>query len=122
VEELYDHENDPGEWTNLAGTPEHKAIKEQLKKQVFDIVHAPKPMPKVQSVQPKPEKKWDWFGTLDTNKDQGVTEGEWLTWNKKSDMKKGENFNEEQHRKYFAQRDGNDDGVMTRAELEASQK
>jgi iduronate 2-sulfatase len=43
VEELYDHKNDPREWTNLAGSPEHKAIKEQLKKQVFDIVDAPKP-------------------------------------------------------------------------------
>ncbi|MCW0217305.1 MAG: sulfatase [Prosthecobacter sp.] len=29
-EELYDHENDPHEWTNLAGQPEHDAVKAEL--------------------------------------------------------------------------------------------
>jgi arylsulfatase A-like enzyme len=31
AEELYDHYNDPHEWTNLAGNPEYKAIVEQLR-------------------------------------------------------------------------------------------
>jgi len=30
TEELYDHENDPLEWTNLAGKPEHAQLKEKL--------------------------------------------------------------------------------------------
>lgn len=29
-EELYDHDNDPGEWTNLAGNPQHAAAKAEL--------------------------------------------------------------------------------------------
>lgn len=29
-EELYDHQNDPHEWTNLAGKPEHVGLKEKL--------------------------------------------------------------------------------------------
>src|SRR5436190_1655003 len=33
-EELYDHERDPHEWTNLAGALEHAAIKAQLRRQL----------------------------------------------------------------------------------------
>ncbi|HRJ07750.1 MAG TPA: sulfatase [Prosthecobacter sp.] len=29
-EELYDHDNDPNEWTNLASLPEHEAVKKEL--------------------------------------------------------------------------------------------
>ncbi|WP_299430102.1 sulfatase [uncultured Maribacter sp.] len=32
TQELYDHSNDPNEWTNVAGNPEHKATMEELKK------------------------------------------------------------------------------------------
>jgi hypothetical protein len=28
-EELYDHRTDPNEWTNLAGSKEHAAVKQQ---------------------------------------------------------------------------------------------
>jgi len=31
-EELYDHEKDPNEWTNLAGRPEFAAVKASLAK------------------------------------------------------------------------------------------
>jgi arylsulfatase A-like enzyme len=30
TEELYDHEHDPMEWTNLAGKPEHESVKKEL--------------------------------------------------------------------------------------------
>jgi len=30
TEELYDHESDPMEWTNLAGKPEHESVKKEL--------------------------------------------------------------------------------------------
>ncbi len=30
-EELYDHDVDPNEWTNLAGNPAHAAVKDQLR-------------------------------------------------------------------------------------------
>ena len=33
-EELYDHSQDPNEWTNLAGKPEHQAAKERLAKMI----------------------------------------------------------------------------------------
>jgi choline-sulfatase len=29
-EELYDHQTDPHEWTNLASVPEHAALKKEL--------------------------------------------------------------------------------------------
>ncbi|VGO11978.1 Arylsulfatase [Pontiella desulfatans] len=118
VEELYDHENDPREWKNLANSPEHQAIRKQLNQQVFSLVNetAIRQQPQTKPVTPK--KKWDWFTALDSNKDDRVTEGEWLTWNKKSAVKKGEAFNETQQKTYFAERDTNGDGWLTRQELE----
>ncbi len=38
MEELYDHENDPHEWTNLASNPEFRQQKEKLKRQLFERV------------------------------------------------------------------------------------
>lgn len=37
-EELYDHETDPNEWTNLAGNPEFSTVKEELSDQ-FDALN-----------------------------------------------------------------------------------
>jgi len=37
-EELYDHRNDPHEWTNLASNPEFKQQKEKLKRQMAELV------------------------------------------------------------------------------------
>jgi len=123
VEELYDHENDPREWTNLAGSPEHAAIKQQLNTQMQAMIGPIKKTSSALKAAPAPaKKKWDWFSNLDANKDGGVTEGEWLTWSRKSATKKGESYNEDQQRNYFAGRDGNDDGIMTRVELESSSK
>ena len=39
-EELYDHENDPNEWTNLAGMPDYAKIKEQLRQELLGILRA----------------------------------------------------------------------------------
>jgi len=39
-EELYDHNKDPNEWTNLANHPEHKALKEKLQ-EFLPTVNAP---------------------------------------------------------------------------------
>ena len=39
-EELYDHENDPNEWTNLAGMPNYEKIKEQLRQELLGILRA----------------------------------------------------------------------------------
>jgi len=38
-EELYDHENDPYEWHNLADDPAHDALKESLRTQLLAMVH-----------------------------------------------------------------------------------
>ena len=37
-EELYDHQNDPYEWTNLADEPEHQAKKQALKAGMLEII------------------------------------------------------------------------------------
>ena len=66
---------------------------------------------------------WDWFGELDKNGDNQVTESEWLAWSERGRRrKKGKPYKEENHQKYFKKRDGNGDGIMTREELEASKK
>jgi iduronate 2-sulfatase len=38
AEELYDHESDSREWTNLADSLEHKAIKEKLRREMGDLI------------------------------------------------------------------------------------
>jgi arylsulfatase A-like enzyme len=52
VEELYDHASDPREWTNLAGSPEHAAIKRQLSKQMSGMIG---PMKKQSTAKPASE-------------------------------------------------------------------
>ena len=37
AEELYDHDTDPHEWTNLAVSPEHKAIKTSLYEMMLEM-------------------------------------------------------------------------------------
>jgi len=39
-EELYDHDEDPHEWTNLAGNPKHSKTQEQLRKALTAILRA----------------------------------------------------------------------------------
>lgn len=42
-EELYDHQHDPREWTNLAGNPEHDAVKKELKAKVDRVIASKNP-------------------------------------------------------------------------------
>jgi arylsulfatase A-like enzyme len=123
VEELYDHESDPREWTNLAGSPGHAAIKQQLKEQMYEMIG---PMEKKNAASKAAagttEKKWDWFTGLDSNKDGAVTEAEWVAWSRQSASKKGWDFNEEQAQKQFAKHDADGNGLMTREELDAGRK
>ena len=37
-EELYDHDNDPNEWTNLAGSPEYTAVRKALNEEILRII------------------------------------------------------------------------------------
>ena len=41
-EELYDHDNDPNEWTNLAGRPKYAKIAKHLRKELMKILRATK--------------------------------------------------------------------------------
>jgi iduronate 2-sulfatase len=45
VEELYDHGSDPREWTNLADSPEHTAVKEKLHREMGDLIGPMKRFP-----------------------------------------------------------------------------
>ncbi|MDF7823902.1 sulfatase-like hydrolase/transferase [Pontiellaceae bacterium B12227] len=125
TEELYDHENDPREWTNLENSPEHAAVKKMLNKQMFDLIGPMKKFP-VDGGNPaagsKPASKWDWFGTLDRDKDGKVTEAEWLQWSSHSAQKKGRKYSGKKARQEFKRHDANNDGLITRAELDASIK
>ena len=38
-EELYDHKNDPHEWTNLANNKKYEKTKTQLRKELRSILH-----------------------------------------------------------------------------------
>ena len=38
AEELYDHDNDPNEWTNLAAAEEHAAVKAELKRKLLSML------------------------------------------------------------------------------------
>ncbi len=83
-EELYDHRNDPNEWTNLADNPEYAALKKKLAAQLDLMV--PKTTPRAKPDGPaKPataksdaeqwkDKYFGWHPDADTNGD-GV-----LTW------------------------------------------
>ena len=38
-EELYDHQTDPNEWTNLSGNPKLKDVKDQLHEEMMSILY-----------------------------------------------------------------------------------
>ncbi|TWT84052.1 Choline-sulfatase [Planctomycetes bacterium CA13] len=123
VEELYDHDSDPREWNNLAGSPELAAVKQELKRQMFAMIDSTKI--RTVSAEAAPEAQnnnWDWFNTLDANRNKQVTKDEWLAWHKKSAARKGKPYEEDVPSEYFEELDGNNDGIMTREELEAGKR
>jgi len=42
-EEMYDHDKDPNEWTNLAGNPKYAAIHKQLRNELIKMLGAKAP-------------------------------------------------------------------------------
>jgi len=124
AEELYDHESDPHEWTNLAARPEYAEIKRRLAREMKAMIGPIKKIPAATVRENKTrlnKGKWDWFTALDANKDKVVTEAEWLAWSKKAQAKKGKTYHESAAKKSFASRDADGDGKITRVELEAGQ-
>ncbi len=111
-EELYDHDNDPYEWKNLADSPEFSSIKKQL---VARLVELRGP------TAPAVAAPWDWFKAVDENKNGRITEAEWLAWSRQSDENNNRTFDPAARKKRFIAIDANRDGSVTRAELEASQ-
>jgi len=115
-EELYDHDKDPHEWNNLASQPEYAEIKKSLYAKMRAI------QGDMQIIEP-PKKasfgKWDWFKAIDTNRDQKITMVEWLHWSKNADQRNDRIYNKQEKTKNFHNRDKNDDGYMSRAELES---
>ncbi len=101
-EELYDHRNDPYEWTNLAANPEYAEIKTKLAKQLESMV--PKTTPKTEpkkkaaakSTKGKTEdelwkdKYFGWHPDADTNKDGELTWAEYKAHKDALDEKKAE--------------------------------
>jgi hypothetical protein len=39
TEELYDHQNDPYEWKNLAGDDNYQGKKQELQQDMFEIIN-----------------------------------------------------------------------------------
>ncbi|WP_146401573.1 sulfatase-like hydrolase/transferase [Planctomycetes bacterium CA13] len=133
--QLYNLEEDIGEQNNIASLhPEKIQQLEKLRRQwdselieprFLGLIHTPEWQAKLKRQRAAKEKgasEWDWFKSLDKNKDGEVTKDEWLSWHKGSAARKGELYREEVTRKYFAQLDGNSDEIITRDELETREK
>lgn len=56
TEELYDHENDPWEWTNLAGKPEHAAVIAEHREWLPQAKPRPKPVVSKPARKPAPRR------------------------------------------------------------------
>jgi len=56
-EELYDHRNDPYEWTNLVGRPEHVAVQRRLAAQLPAEEAANAPSEPAKKAKQKPDRR-----------------------------------------------------------------
>lgn len=123
---LYDLKEDPHEWNNLGNDPQHQNLIADFKQKLTTVPwNSPdgKPTASTKPSNEEPKQEWDWFTTLDKNKDKQVTETEWLNRAKskaEKDQKKGNGkpYNEAQAKKAFTRIDTNADGKITREELE----
>lgn len=118
AEELYDHDNDPHEWTNLEKSPEHAEIKKEMGEILIKMLGPDKAFSSIK----KTKVEWNWFDAINTDADEQITPEEWATWNRGEAKKKGWEFNEEKIRANFESRDANGNGTLTRKELDESTK
>lgn len=105
-EELYDHRNDPNEWTNLATNPEYAVVKKKLRAQLEAVVGEPLGQwkTKVESAQKAEPKKNDGktgFERSDANSDGLVSLKEWLA------DKQNPDFATQRFRDFDTDNDGN---------------
>jgi len=134
--ELYNLEEDIGEQNDLANQyPERVQQLDALRKQwdselieprFLGLIHTPEWRAKTQRQQKAAKQKgareWDWFAALDANKDGVVTEEEWVDWTMREAKRKGRNTTVEKQKEYFAGRDSDGNGTITREELNASMR
>ncbi|MEA2068955.1 MAG: sulfatase-like hydrolase/transferase, partial [Verrucomicrobiota bacterium] len=130
--QLYNVAEDIGEENDIAQQhPEKLQRLEELRVQwdsqlveprFLGLIHTPEWQEKLRKKKKasKGKSTWDWFGAMDRNKDGTVTEDEWIKWSKTEAGRRGRSYNEALQKEKYAGRDGNGDGVMTRAELDAS--
>ena len=111
-EELYDHDKDPHEWKNLAGSPEFAPVKKVMNQKIEAM------QGEMKTIKP-PKSEWDWFRAVDTDRDNKITLDEWLKWSKGSDRRNKRKYDKEQRKRVFKKRDTDGDGFMSRKELEA---
>ncbi len=129
---LYNLEKDIGEKNDIAGQhPEKVQQLEQMRKkwdseliepQFPGAINSPEWQAqikqwKAEEAREKAAKRWDWFAALDADRDGLVTEKEWVDRETKSS---GSATTLERQKHYFAERDLNGNGTITREELDAS--
>jgi len=133
--ELYNLEDDIGEQNDLANQyPEKVQQLDELRKRwnsqlieprFLGLIHTPewqakiKRTKKAKAAKEEGEKKWDWFAALDANNDELVTEQEWVDRQMKAS---GGATATDKLKEFFAGRDLDGNGTITREELEASTK
>ena len=117
-EELYDHENDPFEWTNLAESADHATLKDSLVRQMEEARGTVTPEYRSKSAG----KKWDWFKALDADKNGEVTLTEWLDWSKEADRRNSRTYDENVKKQIFARYDTDNNGLLSPAEMKAQQQ
>lgn len=129
--QLYNLEKDIGEQRDIAlQHPEKLQQLEALRAQwdselveprFLGLIHTSAWQKKIKrkEVVKKGAPKWDWFAALDKNKDGNVVEEEWVSWTMREAKRRGNRTTEDQQKIYFAGRDLNGDGLISREEFEA---
>ena len=86
-EELYDHHNDPNEWTNLALNPEHSSVKKMMNTKLMTMLPSNEPVIVAEKSQSNEYWKDMYFKrnpSADTNDDDKLSWSELNTHKKKS--------------------------------------